>query len=241
MEMETMPRPFLTARWVNLCLWNYAVSPALLQKRLPPGLVLDTRDGWAFVSLVAFQFVDTRVLGVAWPGYRAFAELNLRYYVRHGSCRGIVFIREIVSERLVAWLAWLLYHEPYRVAPFRATVSETASSLGMEFRLTWAGRPYRLAMTGGKPAGLPPEASDEHFFKEHRWGFGIDRRGRTIRYEVQHPAWEVLPVQEQAVELDWTEVYGPEWGVLNDQPPHSVVMAVGSPVVVFAHGRLGRP
>src|SRR4051812_2159224 len=94
--------PFLTARWSNLCLLTYAVPRALLTPRLPPGLELDTRpgladgptadrfapDGPAFVSLVAFDFLDTRVLGVPWPGYRNFPEINLRFYVRRRVAAG---------------------------------------------------------------------------------------------------------------------------------------------------------
>src|SRR6516165_5771072 len=100
-----MKRPFLTARWTNLFLATYPVSPQLLLPRLPRGLALDTRDGNAFVSVVAFEFLDTRVLGVPWPGYRNFTELNLRFYVRHGGDRGVVFVREFVPHHLVAWLA----------------------------------------------------------------------------------------------------------------------------------------
>ena len=58
-----MKRPFLTAEWRNLFLATYAVPPSLLRTHLPAGLELDTRDGNAFVSLVAFQFIHTRVLG----------------------------------------------------------------------------------------------------------------------------------------------------------------------------------
>src|SRR2546423_13280170 len=98
-------RPFLTARWSKLFLATYAVPPALLRPRLAAGLELDTRDGQAFVSLVAFDFLDTRVLGVPWPGFRDFAELNLRFYVRRGADRGVMFVREFVPQRLVAWMA----------------------------------------------------------------------------------------------------------------------------------------
>src|SRR5437868_12171774 len=98
-------RPFLTARWSNVFLATYAVPDDLLLPRLPPGLVLDRRAGQAFVSLVAFDFIDTRVFGIPWPGYRSFPEVNLRFYVRCGEQRGVVFIRELVSPRLVAWLA----------------------------------------------------------------------------------------------------------------------------------------
>ena len=57
---------FLTARWSNLFLATYAVPEELLRPRLPEGLELDRPDGQCFVSLVAFDFLDTRVLGV--PG-----------------------------------------------------------------------------------------------------------------------------------------------------------------------------
>src|SRR3954471_19004784 len=111
-----MPLSFLTARWSNLCLLTYAVPPALLEPRLPRGLSLDLRDGQAFVSLVAFDFLDTRVLGVPWPGYRNFPEINLRFYVRHREERGVVFVREFVPRRLVAFLARAIYGEPYVAA-----------------------------------------------------------------------------------------------------------------------------
>ena len=74
-----MAMPFLTARWSNLVLLNYAVPDSVLLPYLPRGIELDRRDGQAFASLVAFDFLDTRVLGVAWPGFRSFAEMNLRF------------------------------------------------------------------------------------------------------------------------------------------------------------------
>lgn len=79
--MEPLPtrrRSFLTARWCNLILANYAVPEGLLRPLLPPGLDLDRRDGRCWASLVGFQFLDTRVLGVGWPGYRHFPEWNQR-------------------------------------------------------------------------------------------------------------------------------------------------------------------
>jgi uncharacterized protein YqjF (DUF2071 family) len=233
-----MNRPFLTAEWRNLFLATYAIPPALIQPRLPSGLELDTRNGDAFVSLVAFQFLNTRVLGVPWPGYRNFTELNLRFYVRHGGERGVVFVREFVPQRLVAWMAWAIYNEPYRAAPLTTHCQETQESRTMEYRLTWAGREHVLRVTGRKPGYLPEPASDEHFFKEHHWGFGRTRRGQALRYEVAHPVWEVLPVQSYHVEMDWALVYGPEWSFLSKAAPMSTVFAVGSAIAVSPKGQL---
>jgi uncharacterized protein YqjF (DUF2071 family) len=229
---------FLTARWSNVLLATYSVAPALLEKRLPAGLELDTREGQAFVSLVAFDFLDTRVLGVPWLGYRNFPELNLRFYVRRGGERGVMFVREFVPQRLVAFLARLLYNEPYLAAPLHSTVHDEPDRLTVEHCLLWAGREHRLRTMGRKPAVLPPEASVEHFFKEHRWGFGTTRRGRLIHYEVRHPVWEVYPVQECRIELDWSKVYGREWAFLANAAPCSTVLAVGSPIEVFPRRKL---
>src|SRR5262249_32884123 len=154
-----------------------------------------TRDDNAFVSLVAFEFANTRVLGMSCPGQRNFPELNLRFYVRHHGDRGVVFKREIVAKRLVAWLARTIYNEPYCVAPLTSHCREDEASRTMEYRLKWAGREHVLRVTGRKPAYLPESGSDEHFFKEQRWGYGCTRRGQALRYEVAHPPWEVYSVE----------------------------------------------
>ena len=73
-----MRRPFLTAAWRNLILANYPVPADRLAPLLPPGVELDTWDGRHWCSLVAFQFTDTRVLGVSWPGFRHFPEWKVR-------------------------------------------------------------------------------------------------------------------------------------------------------------------
>jgi uncharacterized protein YqjF (DUF2071 family) len=71
--------PFLTARWSNLALLTYAVPPEILQPFVPPACELDTIGEDAFVSLVAFDFLDTRVCGIRWPRCVNFPEINLRY------------------------------------------------------------------------------------------------------------------------------------------------------------------
>ena len=124
-----MKRPFLIARWERVALLSYVVPPEVLTPHLPPGLTLDTRDGHAFASLVAFDFLDTRVLGVPWPGFRDFPEVNVRFYVRHGAERGVVFVRELVPQRLVAWVARTVYNEPYVATPMQNIRDETPERL----------------------------------------------------------------------------------------------------------------
>ncbi len=231
-------RPFLTARWSNLLLASYVAPDYLLRRHLPPGLELDRRDGHTYVSLVAFDFLDTRVLGVRWPGLADFPEVHLRFYVRSGAERGVVFVRELVPSRLVAAAARRLYNEPYRATPMGRSVRHDDGRIAVTHRFAWEGRLHRFSAVASEPPCAASANGAENFFKEHQWGFGVDRRGRTTRYEVRHPVWEIYPNAAAAVDVDFGSVYGPSWSFLTGSAPASVVLAVGSPVAVFRGRRL---
>lgn len=232
---------FLTARWSNLFLATYAVPEELLLPRVPLGLELERPGGHCFVSLVAFDFLRTKVWGIPWPGFRDFPEINLRFYVRRGEQRGVMFIREFVPKPLVAAMARMLYNEPYASAEMSSTVREDEREITVVHRLDRGGRLNTITATGAKPAFLPGRDTAEHFFKEHEWGFNRDRKRQVRRYRVEHPAWEVYPIRKYEVDLDWAAVYGSEWGVLQNTTPYSVVLAVGSEVKVFSGEPLELP
>jgi uncharacterized protein YqjF (DUF2071 family) len=229
-------RNFLSAQWRNLILANYAIPEELLRPLVPPGCELDQRDGQCWASLVGFQFLKTKVLGIGWPGFRNFPEWNLRFYVTHQGQRGVCFVREFVPSWLVATTARVIYNEPYRSARMSMDVKESPEKLTATYTVNWGGRVHALHAVGAKPAMRPGPDSTERWFKEHFWGFGTSRRGKLIRYEVHHPEWDVYPVDEFAVDVDWAMLYGPEWGVMQKAEPSSVVLAVGSDVSVYPKG-----
>ncbi len=231
-----MRRKFLTAQWRNLILANFAVPEELLRPLVPPGCELDRRDGACWASLVGFQFLGTRVLGIGWPGFRNFPEWNLRFYVSHEGRRGVCFVREFVPQWTVATIARVLYNEPYRSARMSMDIKETPDTLSATYTVKWAGQVHSLAAVGAKPAVRPASDSLEHWFKEHSWGFGTSRRGKLSRYEVNHPEWDVYPVREFRFDVDWATMYGPEWVPMNGVQPASVVLAVGSEICVYPKG-----
>jgi uncharacterized protein YqjF (DUF2071 family) len=234
-------RPFLTAEWANLIIANFPAPEALLAPWLPDGLELDRLDGRAWVSLVAFNFLKTRVLGVPWPGYRNFPEINLRFYVRHGSERGVVFIREFVPKRLVAGAARMLYREPYAFARMSCTTCETSDEITIEHKLTVSGTTHTIRATGARPAEPPALEGRAHFFKEHQWGYGRSRRGHTLRFRVRHPLWGIYPIRSSAIEVEWGQLFGAEWSKYSGAEPESALIAVGSPVEVYPRCRIIEP
>jgi uncharacterized protein YqjF (DUF2071 family) len=224
-------RPFLTAEWRNLILISWAIPPERLQPLVPMGTELDFHEGHTFVSLVAFEFLETRVRGVALPGHRNFIEVNLRFYVRRGDRRGVVFIKELVPRPLIAWVARTVYGEPYE--------TWTCEGGGEEYRWGRGAQSNRVAVRDLGEPSLPEPGSLAEFITEHYWGYTRRSAVRTDEYRVDHPQWEHRTVGEWSLDVDFAAVYGPEWAFLAEQEPSSVLYAVGSEVAVFPGERLG--
>lgn len=220
-----------------MCLLTYACPEELLLPRCPPGTELELFDGKAHVSLVAFDFFRTRVLGIGWPGFRNFPEINLRFYVTCGDRRGVVFIREYVPSPFVAWLARRLYNEPYESAEMESDVAATEGEISVTHHLRVGDSNNTLRIVADSASHMPGPESPEHHFKEHQWGFGTDRRDKPVIYEVRHPYWDVFPVRTFDLSWNWEEMYGPEWAFLQERDPVSVVLAAGSRIEVFWRAR----
>jgi uncharacterized protein YqjF (DUF2071 family) len=167
-----------------------------------------------------------------------FPEWNLRIYVRHQEQRGVCFVREFVPQRFVAWVARVIYNEPYHAAHLTIAIDDQPDSLTATYTVESGGRGHSLTATGSKPAVRPGPDSVEHFFKEHSWGFGRTHGGKLLRYEVSHPEWDVYPVTHFHADVDWGALYGPAWATMTGRDPASVVLAVGSAVSVFPHGTI---
>jgi uncharacterized protein YqjF (DUF2071 family) len=225
--------PFLKARWTHLAMLTYAVPPSLLQPSLPPGCELDTIGRDAFVSLVAFDFSKTRVLGIPWPGFRSFAEVNLRFYVRHSGRRGVCFLREFLGKPMIARVARTFYNEPFHVTPVTTHIEHSGERIVVRREISPSGRKHHVQVDACAQATLPTSNSIDHFIIEQEWGFGTSRAGGLLCYRVEHPAWEVHPIHSFDLNWDWQMVYGPRWAFLQDREPISVLLVAGSAVRLF--------
>ena len=238
-----MPRPFLTARWESLVLLNYRCPPGLLIPFVPKGTELDSWRG-TNLSLVGFRFVDTRVAGIPIPGHRTFEEVNLRFYVRRdrpdGVRRGVVFIRELVPKRLIAFVARAVYNEPYLALPMSHAV-ELEPSAGGSATYSWRHRdvPHSLSARVEGPASPLRPGTEAEFITEHYWGYNRQRGGRTLEYRVDHPPWLVWECNDaQYSAPPESTLYGPDFSAVLASPPASAFVAVGSEVEVFGGVRL---
>jgi hypothetical protein len=227
---------FLTGRWERLVMLNYEVDPSVLLDRVPRGTSLDAWNGKHFVSVVGFEFLDTRVLGIPVPWHRNFEEVNLRFYVRrevNGEVRrGVVFIKEIVPHAAIAWLANAIYNERYVAFPMSHTIDALPNARCITYRFQDADRSYAVGVTTIGDASTPAEGSEATFITEHYWGYVSQRDGTTVEYKVEHPRWRVWRAERPTLEGDMATLYGADVAPFLARTPSSVFIAEGSEIVV---------
>ncbi|QEG32964.1 YqjF family protein [Bythopirellula goksoeyrii] len=226
--------PFLTTRWSYLAMLNYEIDPQVLRSFVPPHTELDSFNHRHYVSMVGFLYDDTRIKGLAIPGHRQFAEVNLRFYVRYqaaeGWRRGVVFIREVVPRRAVAWIARKLYEEKFVCLPMRHVIKPSK----VEYSWWYDGAWQRLAIDVTGDAELPAEGSEEEFITEHYWGYTARRDGSTSEYRVAHPRWRVRQTGSAVLDCKVNEFYGAEFAEALSGTPTSAFLAEGSAVEIYA-------
>lgn len=237
-------KPFLTAEWQRLILLTYDVEPYLLEEYLPKGLELDLYKGRAFVSLVAFDFLDTRVKGLKIPFHVDFPEVNLRFYVRQkmddGTFRrGVVFIKEFVPKPCIAGVANRFYNEPYSTIKMKSSYEINEDKLIIQHWLKKNRVEHDLKFVVENKPYFPTEDSTEHFFKEHEWGFGASKAGKLSVYKVEHPVWRIYPLKARfELDIHFDKLYGENWAILNGKLPYNIMVAEGSPIKVFPNSMI---
>jgi uncharacterized protein YqjF (DUF2071 family) len=226
-------KKFLTAKWLDLVMANYSVEPSLLSEFIPQGTELDFWDEECYVSLVAFKFFETRVLGIPIPFHRNFLEVNLRFYVRreigNETRRGVVFIKEIVPRQAIALVARYAYGEPYETWKMRLLQNEKHLSYN------WSNKGCENSVTVeiNQNLGVPESNSHGEFIIEHYWGYTKRSSIRTDEYKVEHPKWELFDVNNAQINVDFGKTYHERFAFLRDQKPKSILLAKGSEIAVY--------
>jgi len=235
-------RVFLSAEWRNLVMLNYRVDPAILERFVPRGTQIDSFRGDTYVSVVGFQFLRTKIFGVlAIPFHVNFDEVNLRFYVRRIEGdevrRGVVFVKEIVPRRAIAYLARFSYGEKYFQCPMRHAISETPAR-SAEYQWKFQGK---WCAVGAEAAGapiLPAEGSPEQFITEHYWGYSTQRGGGSVEYRVSHAPWRAWTATKSRFQGNGDDLYGAGFGDCLNRPADSAFIAEGSSVQVHTPRRL---
>ncbi|RAJ08439.1 hypothetical protein LX64_01090 [Chitinophaga skermanii] len=110
--------------WTNALFFHWTFEPSFIQSLLPDGIEVDTVNGAAWVSLVAFTMEDVRprnLLAVDLVSY--FHEVNVRTYVKRGNDRGVYFFSLEAGKRLPTLIAKQFSGMPYEYANIQRQAS----------------------------------------------------------------------------------------------------------------------
>ena len=184
--------------WRDLTFLHWAVDPASVADRMPPGVRPDTLDGRTYIGLIPFRMVGAgfgRGPGVPWLG--SFLETNVRLYsVDATGRRGIVFLSLDTDRAAVVLGARAAFGLPYRWARMRYDVSGDVHAY--DTRLRRAGHRSRSRILVRAGASREPTELDD--FVSLRWGLHVRWRGQTSYIPNRHEPW---PLQAaEVLELD---------------------------------------
>lgn len=216
---------------------SYEVDRRALEPLVPEGTEIDTWEGRALVSLVAFEMTDNRLLGLPLPFARAYDQINLRAYVRRrlpdGTWRsGVVFLRELVPVPGLVAGARLLYRERYERQPVSARIRPPDPAAARPGRAVYRWRRHdvlhRLAIDFAPPLVLPEEGTLERFLSERHWGYVAPAAGGTREYRVDHPAWRIWSAQAARLAPATAASFGERFERALSRDPASAFVAEGS-------------
>jgi hypothetical protein len=240
--MGETSRPFLTAQWRHLVMLTYAVDPMRIIDHVPVGTTLDSWRGKTLVSMVGFQFLETKVLGAPIPFHQDFEEVNLRFYVRRvtdeGVRPGVVFLKELVPRPIVGGMARLLYREPYLVVPMRSRVNPGPPP-DVEYQWEAAGRWCTLGASGEGASAETTPGSLEEFLTVRQWGYNGESGKDTLEYRVDHPRWRIWHAHRTRVDYNADALCGFELAK-ELRTPISTLIADGSAVTIHWRTRIVR-
>ncbi len=219
-----VPGPvMMTQHWRDVTFVHWAVHPAEVAARMPPGVRPDSHEGTTYVGLVLFRMVDAgigRGPGVPWAG--TFLETNVRLYsVDDTGRRGIVFLSLDTDRLLIVAGARAAFGLPYRWARMRYAQHDEVRSYDA-----------RLRRPGDRPSSQvtvrvgPPRASTEldHFLTA-RWGLHVRWWGRTLYVPNRHAAWPLHEAELLALDDGLTASVGLPG--LTTRPPDHVAFSPG--------------
>lgn len=230
-----MAKTFLQAEWRKLIIANYAVDQKVLNKYLPAQTEIDLWNNTCYVSVVGFMFLDTKVMGVKIPFHINFEEVNLRFYVRYNDQgkwkRGVVFIKEIVPKPALTFVANTVYQENYETMSMQHAWQKDKDNLSVVYK--WKKGNWNSIVVNAQTDPIDIiSGSEEEFITEHYWGYTQTKNNGTAEYEVEHPRWQVYPIKDYSINVNFKTVYGADFDFLKSQRPQSVFLAEGSKIKV---------
>ncbi len=184
--------------WNRALFFHWKADAQLLESLVPAGLQLDTYDGEAWISVVAFTMENIRPRYLpAVPALSDFHEINVRTYVRSGGERGVYFLSIEAQKYLSVKLSRTLSGLPYEIAGMQREYGEQHTYRSMNSR---TGNSLKAVYTIGPE--LAAKTPLDKWLTERYYLF-LDSGGRLYKYAIHHAEWKLYKPEIAALEISY--------------------------------------
>jgi len=182
--------------WNDVLFFHWKITPESIQHLIPKGLQLDTIDGNAWISLVAFTMEEIRPKGLPAVSFISnFDEINLRTYVIKDGKPGVYFLNieagNSFSCKIARWISGL----PYEFAPMRRNRTNAFQSASSNKGFSFKAR-YQI----GKSI---EEKTELDVFLTERYCLYVERKGILYRYDIHHKPWDIAKLWVSELETSY--------------------------------------
>ena len=199
---------------------HWKIDARIIAGLLPEGLVLDTIDGSAWISIVAFSVERLHPRHIPpMAFYSDFHEVNVRTYVIRNGIPGIYFLSLEAQKKLPVLMARLLMGLRY----IRSEISRNMCA----YKSHNPARSYRLDFDYRPKGGLLKKTAIDLWLTE-RHALFLEKGNRIYRIDVHHKIW---PLEE--VRLRMRTVRYPLIGTLDQNNPDIVHYAHELAVLIW--------
>lgn len=181
--------------WNRSIFLHWPVDYHALRKQVPEELDIDTYNGQAWISLVAFTMEKTRPKSLpALSIVSDFDEINIRTYVRFKNKPGVYFLSMEGGKKLSCKVARLMSKLPYRYSKTsRSTNTYSAHNSTYNDRFSLA---YKVKKEVVQKTALDKWLTERYaLFQEHL--------ETIISYEILHSPWTLQALDIKQVDVDY--------------------------------------
>lgn len=226
--------------WQDLLFYHWEYPIEVIQKTLPPGLSVDTFEGRAYLSVVAFTMKGLRPTGLPAVGSISnFLELNLRTYVRDGQNRaGVWFYSLDANSPLSVEIARRFFHLPYEHADMRKEMGAHGVRYCSTAKRDPAHKTYQYAVEASDLHAVKQATpgSLQHFWVERYHLFAYNSRRQQLNIgTIRHVPYEICEVQPLHAESRLMQLDGFD---LPSAPLEKVYYSPGVKVKIVGFGRV---
>ncbi|PTL37824.1 YqjF family protein [Alkalicoccus saliphilus] len=181
-------------QWEDILFLHWPVDPETLRPHVPEELELETYDGKAWISILAYVSTNNKAKRFGRTLTSSlFHQVNVRTYVKYGKENGVYFFSVDADHKAAVKASRTLAGLPFYQADLKHT--EKNEGFRIQSTRTHSGEKELQFKCSYKPAGeafRPEPGSLEHWLTERNQLLRV-KRNKVAKSNIDYKPWKIRP------------------------------------------------